>query len=232
MSLNKPVLKSILGSTFFKVATSLVSFIVVPLLLKVLGTHDYGIWVTLTAMITWLNLFDFGSGYSLKNKVTESLVAKDKSFLQILIAGTIQFYVLATLIILIVFIFCLFTIKAFRENMILSVILYLPVIIAFPFTLGHFMMQGLKKFNLFNFLLLIQSLIWLITIILYRFGIVELDIYSVALVYGLLYMVINFCIFYLSLRYLEFNWKELMNFGHFISSKSSLLVGGYFFCIG
>jgi O-antigen/teichoic acid export membrane protein len=231
MGLNLSVIKSIAGSTFFKIASSLVSFFAVPLLLKALGTHDYGIWVTLAAMVAWLNIFDFGSGYSLKNKVTESLVSKDKSFLKILIAGTIQFYVLATFVILLVFVGCLFFIKAFRENIVLSLILYLPVIIAFPFTLGHFMMQGLKKFNLFNFLLLLQSLIWLITIVLYSSGIIHLDIYKIAIVYGLLYITANFCVFYISLRFLEFNWKELFDFSHFKSSKDSLLVGGRFFLL-
>ncbi len=144
---------------------------------------------------------------------------------------TIQFYVLATFVILLVFVGCLFFIKAFRENIILSLILYLPVIIAFPFTLGHFMMQGLKKFNLFNFLLLLQSLIWLITIILYSNGIIQMDIYKIAIVYGLLYITANFYVFYISLKFLEFNWKELLNFSHFKSSKNSLLVGGRFFLL-
>ncbi|MBW8359992.1 MAG: hypothetical protein K0M63_09375 [Weeksellaceae bacterium] len=231
MSLNLSVLKSIIGSTIFKIASSIVSLIAVPLLLKALGTYNYGVWVTLTALVGWLNIFDFGSGYSLKNKVTESLVNKDKSYLQILIAGTIQFYVLATFVILLVFGCSFFVIAALRENAILSVILYLPVILAFPFTLGHFIVQGLKKFNLLNFLLLFQSLLWLITIVLYSYGIIQLNIYKVAFIYGLLYVLINFSIFYISLSYLKFKWEELLNFSHFTSSKDSLLVGGRFFLL-
>lgn len=231
MSLNVSVLKSIVGSTFFKMATSLVSFLVVPLLLKALGAHDYGIWVTLTAMVTWLNIFDFGSGYSLKNKITESLVDNDNSSLQVLIAGTIQFYFFATFVILLVFVVCLFFIKAFSENRILSLILYLPVIIAFPFTLGHFMMQGLKKFNLFNFFLLFQSLIWLLVIVLYSNGTIQLNIYKIGIIYGLLYVLVNFCMFIMSLRFLKFNLSKLLDFTHFKSSKDSLLVGGSFFLL-
>lgn len=231
MSLNFSVIKAIVGSTFFKMTTSLVSFIVVPLLLKALGTHDYGIWVTLTAMVTWLNLFDFGSGYSLKNKITESLVHNDNSSLQVLIAGTIQFYFFATFVILLVFTGCLFFIKAFSENITLSLILYLPVIIAFPFTLGHFMMQGLKKFNLFNFFLLLQSLIWLLVIVLYSNGTIQLDIHKIGIIYGLLYVLVNFCMFYISLNFLKFDWNKLLDFTHFISSKDSLLVGGNFFLL-
>lgn len=231
MSLNISVVKSIAGSTLFKIATSFVSFVTVPLLLKALGTHDYGVWVTLTALVAWLNMFDFGSGYSLKNKITESLVCDDKSFLKVLIAGTIQFYIIATILILLIFFVCLFFVKVFKDNMSLSLMLYLPVILAFPFTLGHFMLQGLKKFNFFNFLILLQSLLWLLSIILYSNGVIQLDIYKIALIYGLLYVIMNFCVFYISLHFLDFKWKELFNFSHLKSSKDSLLVGGHFFLL-
>lgn len=231
MSLNISVFKSILGSTIFKLASSVVAFVSVPLLLTTLGTNDYGIWVTLTALVAWLNLFDFGSGYSLKNKVTEALVESNTKALQSLIAGTIQFYVLSTIVILIVFGFCLFFIRAFRENFLLTIIIYLPVILAFPFTLGHFMMQGLKKFNLFNSLLLIQTIIWLLFIVLFKLEIFKPDIYRIAVVYSLLYVLVNFSIFFISLKYLNFNWKELLLWNHFKSSKDSLLVGGRFFLL-
>lgn len=231
MSSNISVFKSILGSTIFKLASSLVAFVSVPLLLTTLGTNDYGIWVTLTALVAWLNLFDFGSGYSLKNKVTEALVESDTKALQSLIAGTIQFYLLSTIVILIVFGFCLFFIRAFRENFLLTIIIYLPVILAFPFTLGHFMMQGLKKFNLFNSLLLIQTIIWLLFIVLFKLEFFKPDIYRIAVVYSLLYVLVNFSIFFISLKHLNFNWKELLTWNHFKSSKDSLLVGGRFFLL-
>jgi O-antigen/teichoic acid export membrane protein len=231
MSLNISVFKSILGSTIFKLASSLVAFVSVPLLLKTLGTNDYGIWVTLTTLVAWLNLFDFGSGYSLKNKVTESVVTSDNTSLQSLIAGTIQFYLLSTLVILIVFGLCLFFISAFRENFLLAIIIYLPVILAFPFTLGHFMMQGLKKFNLFNSLLLIQTVIWLLFLLLFKLEVLKPDIYRIGFIYSLLYVLVNFCIFFISLKCLNFNWKELLIWNHFKSSKDSLLVGGRFFLL-
>ena len=90
--MNIAVVRSIFGSIIFKIASSVATFISVPLLLHALGTDNYGIWVTLTALVGWLNLFDFGSGYALKNKVTESLIEPNFSTINILIAGTLQFY--------------------------------------------------------------------------------------------------------------------------------------------
>jgi len=231
MKLNVVVIKSIVGSIVFKVGTAFISFFSVPLLLHILGTNDYGLWVTLTALVGWLNLFDFGSGYSLKNKVTESLVEEDRSGLQALVAGTIQFYLLSTIVILVVFVFSLFFLQAFRQHLLLTCILYLPVILSFPFTVGHFIIQGLKKFNLFNSLLLAQSFLWLLTIILFKYHVIKSDIYVIAFVYSVLYVLVNFSIFYVSLYSLNFRWRELLDLSHFKSSKGSLLVGGKFFLL-
>lgn len=231
MNLNISVLKSILGSSFFKISSSLISFITVPLLLKGLGTTDYGTWVTLTALIVWLNIFDFGSGYSLKNRVSESIVEKDYSSLQVLLAGTIQFYIASTFIMLLVFIVCLFTVSALKNNILLSLILYIPIISIFPFNVGNFVLQGLKKFNLLNFILFLQSFVWLIIIILFSYDIILLDIYKIALFYGITYIVARSFIFFISLNHLKFKWKQLLNISNFKASKKSLLVGGRFFLL-
>jgi len=229
--MNIAVVRSIFGSIIFKIASSVATFISVPLLLHALGTDNYGIWVTLTALVGWLNLFDFGSGYSLKNKVTESLVHKDEQQLNVLIAGTIQFYLLSTLVILLVFAGALIFIDAFNSHLLLAVTIYLPVILAFPFTLGHFVIQGLKKFNLFNSLLLMQSVVWLLIIELFNHNIIQGSIERIAIVYSSLYVIVNFFIFFSSLRAVKFEWSEMMRFSNFVASKKSLLVGGNFFLL-
>jgi O-antigen/teichoic acid export membrane protein len=187
MTINSDVIRSIVGSVIFKMGTAMVSFFSVPLLLNALGTNDYGLWVTLTALITWLNLFDFGAGYSLKNKVTESLIHQNKQELHVYIAGTLQFYVFSTAAILIVFIICLFSINVFKSHVSLSLLIYLPVIVSFPLTLGHFIIQGLKKFNLFNGLLLTQSAVWLMFLLIFDQKIFEADLETIALIYSILY---------------------------------------------
>jgi O-antigen/teichoic acid export membrane protein len=231
MKVNLSLIKSIVGSIIFKLGTAIISFIAVPLLLHTLGTDDYGLWVTLTALVSWLNLFDFGSGYSLKNKVTESLVNPATSEINVLIAGTLQFYFISTLIILLAFVGCLFFLEAFNNNVGLTCILYLPVILTFPLTVGHFIIQGLKKFTIFNSLLLCQSGLWLIIILLFKFKFLTADLYKLAAFYSLLYVVVNSVILITSLQALHFKSREILNFNHLRASKSSLLVGGNFFLL-
>ena len=123
MKANYKVIKSILGSTIFKLSGAAISFISVPLLLKTLGTNNYAVWVTITALLGWLNLFDFGSGYSLKNKVTESQANNNKEDLEILIAGTLQFYMLMTLLLAIAFFISTFYVSVFKTHLYLAILI-------------------------------------------------------------------------------------------------------------
>lgn len=44
----------------------------VPLAIKYLGQESYGIWLTLSSVITWFALFDIGLGNGLRNKFAEA----------------------------------------------------------------------------------------------------------------------------------------------------------------
>ncbi|GGE55710.1 O-antigen/teichoic acid export membrane protein [Pedobacter psychrotolerans] len=229
--MKKNLVKSIAGSTSFKLISALISFITVPLLLHALGKESYAVWVTSTALIAWLNLFDFGSGYSLKNKVTESMAINDYRELNTLIAGTIQFYFLMSIAILLIFCGALYSVEIFKSNQILALILYLPIIFSFPFTLGHFIIQGRKKFNVFNFLLLAQSGGWFFFVLAYRFNVISLDIYTLAAIYSSLFLLTNLAIFIYSLKGLSFDIKQIVNFKNLSASKDSLKVGYRFFLL-
>jgi len=231
MKINLSVIKSITGSIAIKLASSVVALVSVPLLLKALGTSEYAVWVTATALVAWLNLFDFGSGYSLKNKVTESIATDDFKELNVLIAGTLQFYLLMSTGALIIFLGSLFVMPVFKDNVCLAMIIYLPIILSFPFTLGHFIIQGRKMFNIFNTILMLQSLSWLIVILVFKFGPFAIDIYKLAGFYSLLFFVTNFVILVISLRGLNFSWKEILNFKNISDSKASLKVGYKFFLL-
>jgi len=223
--------KAIAGSTSFKLLSAITSFITVPLLLKALGTNQYAIWVTSTALVSWLNLFDFGSGYSLKNKVTEAIALDDFRKINILIAGTIQFYFLMSGIALCLFIGALFLLPVFKDNVVLAVMIYLPIIFSFPFTLSHFIIQGRKKFNSFNLILTGQSILWLIVVLLYRYNLITPNIYFLGLFYGLLFLFTNLVILVVSLNGMNFKWKTVMEIKHFVDAKDSLKVGYRFFLL-
>ena len=71
------VARNVFISFFIKVITILVSFLTIPLVLSFLSTTQYGIWLTLTAILNWFSLFDLGFGNGLRNRLTKSLASKE-----------------------------------------------------------------------------------------------------------------------------------------------------------
>lgn len=55
----------------------LVNFLFVPMLIGILDSEKYGIWLTISSLISWMSFFDFGLGHGLRNKLAESLAIKD-----------------------------------------------------------------------------------------------------------------------------------------------------------
>lgn len=60
-------------SYVFNGLSLLVSFISVPLFIKLFSDSQYGVWLTLLSIITWLTILDFGIGQGLRNKFPEAL---------------------------------------------------------------------------------------------------------------------------------------------------------------
>lgn len=83
----------------------MISFLLVPITLGYLDSFEYGVWLTLNSVLSWIYLFDVGLGNGLKNKLTEAIAYKDfqtakkyiaSSFLIMLLIGAI-FYGLFTI---------------------------------------------------------------------------------------------------------------------------------------
>jgi Na+-driven multidrug efflux pump len=66
--------KNILLSGILKVADTFVLLLLVPLTLGYVNPYEYGIWITLNSILTWIDSFDVGLGNGLRNKLTEALV--------------------------------------------------------------------------------------------------------------------------------------------------------------
>ena len=231
MKVNAHVVKSIVGSSLFKLGSSFISLISVPLLLDVLGKSDYGLWVTITALVAWLNLFDFGAGYSLKNKLAELFAKREFGGIQRLIAGTFQFYFLVTIVIFILFILGLLYLKALSENVILSLTVYIPIIVSYPFTLGSLIIQAVRKFNTLNFIYFLQSLAWLAIVIFASSDLMDISVEQLAWFYSSLYVLVNAAIFFIAIKSVRFNYCEILDLSNFYYSKPILFVGFRFFVL-
>jgi len=67
------IIKQIGFSSIYKVFSILITFFLVPLSISYLGSEKYGVWLTIFSFIGWFNIFDFGIGNGLRNKLTIAL---------------------------------------------------------------------------------------------------------------------------------------------------------------
>lgn len=77
------VKRNILGSLLIRGISILVTLMLVPLTLGYVSSELYGVWLTISSLMVWLNFFDVGFTLGLRNKLTESIAlqnwAKGKS---------------------------------------------------------------------------------------------------------------------------------------------------------
>ena len=80
--------KNIVFSFFLKGISIVISFLLVPLTINYLNTDEYGIWLTLSSILTWINFFDIGLGNGLRNKLAETFAVGDKKMAQVYVSTT------------------------------------------------------------------------------------------------------------------------------------------------
>ncbi|MGL6022547.1 MAG: lipopolysaccharide biosynthesis protein [Chitinophagaceae bacterium] len=98
------VKKNIALSFVFKGFSILISLMLVPMTLNYLNATEYGIWLTLSSILTWIHFFDIGLGNGLRNKLTEALTFGDKTKAQIYVSTTFAILTLIVLIFFLIFI--------------------------------------------------------------------------------------------------------------------------------
>lgn len=69
--------KNVIESIAIKGFSILIQLLLVPLTLNYLSPELYGIWLTLSSILLWLNFFDVGFTLGLKNKLAESIALGD-----------------------------------------------------------------------------------------------------------------------------------------------------------
>lgn len=80
--------KNILASFFIKGVSIIVGFIFVPLLIGYLGEVEYGIWITMSSILAWVNYFDIGLGNGLRNRFAESLAKGEHQMARVYVSTT------------------------------------------------------------------------------------------------------------------------------------------------
>lgn len=80
--------KQILLSLVFKGFSIIFYLLSVPLLLNYLDSEKYGVWLTLTSIISWFTFFDAGLGNGLRNKLAAAIAVNDYNLAKVYISTT------------------------------------------------------------------------------------------------------------------------------------------------
>lgn len=80
--------KNILFSFLIKGWSGLVYFLIVPVTLNCLGEYNNGIWLTISAMLIWIDNMDIGLGNGLRNKLTEYIAHGDEEKSRVMVSNT------------------------------------------------------------------------------------------------------------------------------------------------
>lgn len=91
------VKKNIAGSLVIKGWSCIIQFLIVPLSLECLTKYEYGLWLTINAMIVGIDSIDVGLGNGLRNKLAESMARGDRESARCQVSTT--FFMLIMIII-------------------------------------------------------------------------------------------------------------------------------------
>lgn len=97
--------KNVALSFLLKGGSVAISFLLIPLTIDYVNTTDYGIWLTLSSVISWFGFFDIGLGNGLKNKLAESNALEEYSKSRAYVSTTYAALSIVSVLIFLVFLF-------------------------------------------------------------------------------------------------------------------------------
>ena len=91
--------RNVAYSTIIRGINILISLILVPLTINYVSSELYGIWLSLSSIVTWFSFFDIGFGLGLRNRLTFALALKKYKYGKILVSSTYAFMSIIFLVI-------------------------------------------------------------------------------------------------------------------------------------
>ena len=168
--------KNIIVSFICKVLTLLIGFIIVPITLGYVGKVEYGIWLTISSIISWFSFFDIGLGNGLRNKLVEALANDDIITARIYVSSTYALIIVIATILFLVFFLSAYFIpwnKVLNTNEIMNAELFkIVVVVFFFFCLGFVVqvlssiLQAMQRYAINDILAVISQLLGLAAIII------------------------------------------------------------------
>ncbi len=96
--------KNILFSFFIKAFQMIIVFTMISVSIKYLGKENYGIWIVLSGIIVWSNIFDLGFSNGLRNRLAEARAEGNSNIEKYYVSTTYAFLLIMALILTIFFV--------------------------------------------------------------------------------------------------------------------------------
>ena len=145
---SKSIKRHVILGYIYKAFSVGANFMLFPLTINYLDKTQYGIWVTLLSIMTWINFFDVGLGLGMRNKVAEALSFNDSKSAQSYIStGYIVIFCIACLLMLGITVFMPFINfnKLFNTDYIKNNELCSLVILSASFVVGNFVLSLINQ---------------------------------------------------------------------------------------
>jgi Na+-driven multidrug efflux pump len=95
--------KNIIASFLIKGISIAISIVLVPLTITYINSSRYGVWLTLSSIISWLSFFDIGFGNGLRNKFAEALAENKTELARIYVSTTYAILSLIVGVVILIF---------------------------------------------------------------------------------------------------------------------------------
>lgn len=96
---------NILLSLFFKGGSIVLQFVLVSLTIDYIKPNVYGVWLTLSSLVSWIAIFDIGIGNGLRNKLSESLAREDYRTSKVYVSTTYAIITIIAIVLIILYFF-------------------------------------------------------------------------------------------------------------------------------
>ncbi|MFC5285206.1 oligosaccharide flippase family protein [Pedobacter alpinus] len=237
ISRSKNLNRQIIISFFLKFFSLSLGLLIIPKTLGILGSNQYGVWLTILSIVSWLVTFDVGIGNGLRNKLAESLAIDDyESSCKYISTGYFSLTIISLFIMVIVSLIIPFvnwtvvfnTVSINNEELKKTMfVISIAVLVNFIIIIVNQIMNAFQKAAYTNFVSILHSSFFLIILLVIK----DIhDLYTVTKFYSLSLvlsgLVVSFFFYRTNFNYIpKIKWIDLSK------AKEILQLGGSFFII-
>lgn len=212
---NSVFVKNVLGLLVSKGLQIVISFVQVPLLLKLLKVEEYGVWITILSIVAWAQILNFGLGNGLRNYAAQAFSIYDSVKLKKLVSTSYITLFLISLILLIIFAPTIFYLP--WNNILNTNIDLLNLKIAISMVFGSFLfrfvadvivilLKANRKEAKADLIIPFSNLIFLLFLIYFYFTSIDLNLSTISVYYLISQISL---IFILSIYLFSNDYKEI-----------------------